>query len=250
MILDIVNTDLSVFFHDEILALIAYVLLYLTYYFGSDFAFVKKFRARFKESADDFEQSIYFRRTMGFFLLGVVPFLLTLFFFDQPITAYGIGFPSGQYAILWFLIPTAVLVSGSIFRSSKGIDTAYYPEVRKKVWTRRRTIQNALFWAVYLLGYEFAIRGVVFFSSLYAFGLWPAIIINSVIYSLIHIFKGVKEAFGAFFLGILFCLITYYTNSIWIAFLIHLAIAVINDVKAVHASFITNDDSEKTASIR
>lgn len=230
------NTDLSVLFHDEILALTAYVLLYLAYYFGSDFAFVKKFRARFNESVDDFEQSVYLRRTIGFVLLGVIPFIIALIFFDLPITTYGIGFPSGPYAILWFLIPTAVMVSGSVFRSSKGINAAYYPEVRKKDWTKRRSIINAVFWAVYLLGYEFAIRGMVFFTSLYAFGLWPAIIINSVIYSLIHIFKGVKEAFGAFFLGILFCLITYYTNSIWIAFLIHLAIAVINDVKAVRAS--------------
>jgi len=86
------------------------------------------------------------------------------------------------------------------------------------------------------LGYEFAIRGMLFFACLYAFGLWPAIIINSVIYSLIHIFKGYKEAFGAFFLGILFCIITYYTNSIWIAFVIHVLMAVINDIKAVKAS--------------
>jgi len=240
------NMDLSVLFQDESLALIAYVLLYLTYYFGSDFVFMKKFRVRFNESVDNFEQSVYLRRVIGFVLLGVIPFIIALIFFDQPISAYGIGFPSGQYAILWFLLPTAVMVSGSIFRSSKGIDTAYYPEVRKKVWTQRRSIINAVFWAIYLVGYEFAIRGMVFFTSLYAFGLWPAIIINSVIYSLIHIFKGAKEAFGAFFLGFLFCLITYYTNSIWIAFLIHLAIAVINDVKAVYASSKKNDVREKT----
>jgi len=249
MTMAISNTDLSVLLNDEILALIVYVLLYLTYYFGSDFAFVKKFRARFNESLDDFEQSVYLRRTIGFVLLGVIPFIIALIFFDQPITAYGIGFPTGKYAFLWFLIPSFVLVAGSVFRSNKKIDTAYYPEVRKRVWTQRRSIINAVFWAIYLLGYEFAIRGMVFFSSLYAFGLWPAIIINSVIYSLIHIFKGVKEAFGAFFLGILFCLITYYTNSIWIAFLIHFAIAVINDIKAVQASSkIINDVKEPMSS--
>jgi len=248
MILAISNTELSYILNDEILALIAYVLLYLTYYFGSDFAFMKKFRTRFHESADHFEQSVYLRRTMGFVLLGVIPFFMALIFFDEPITAYGIGFPSGKYAILWFLIPTAILVGGSIFRSGKTIDTSYYPEVRRKTWTPRATIVNAGFWVLYLLGYEFAIRGVLFFSSLYAFGLWPAIMINSVIYSLIHIFKGAKEAFGAFFLGILFCLITYYTNSLWIALIIHVLLAIINDIKSEKASSKLISDVGKTAS--
>jgi membrane protease YdiL (CAAX protease family) len=105
--------------------------------------------------------------------------------------------------------------------------------VRKATWDKKRIIVNAACWALYLLGYEFALRGMVFFTSLYAFGLWPAVIINSVIYSLIHIFKGPQEAFGAFFLGVLFCLITYYTNSFWIAFIIHASMAIINDLKAL-----------------
>ncbi|MDD4184858.1 MAG: CPBP family intramembrane glutamic endopeptidase [Candidatus Izemoplasmatales bacterium] len=235
MIILAYNAELSFLLKDEIIAIVAYAFLYLTYYFFSDFPFVKKYRSRFQESSADFERSVYLRRTMGLILLGIVPFVLALIFFDQPITSYGIGLPSGQYAYLWFLIPTILLVMGSIFRSNKAIDTSYYPEVRKKTWTSRRHFVNAGFWAVYLLGYEFAIRGFVFFSSLYAFGLWPAVVINSILYSFIHIFKGFKEAYGAFFLGILFCLITYYTDSIWIAFIIHVSMAVINDIKAVKA---------------
>lgn len=240
MIKTIFLTELSVLFNEELIALIAYAFLYLTYYFCSDFSFVKKYRARFNETPDDFELSVYFRRTMGFILLGIIPFLGALYFFERPIIAYGIGFPSGPYAYLWFIVPTIVLLLGSLFRSSKTIDINYYPEVRKKTWTTRRHLLNAGFWGLYLLGYEFAIRGIVFFTCLYAFGLWPAIIINCVIYSFIHIFKGAKEAYGAFFLGVLFCLITYYTNSFWIAFLIHVLIAVINDIKAVKAANIVN----------
>lgn len=236
MILAITNTDLSVLLDDPFIALIAFLFLYLTYYFGSDFGFVKRFRERFNETPEAFETSVYLRRAGGFLLLGVIPFLIALFFFDQPILSYGIGFPSGKYAFLWFLIPVAVIVTGSLLRSEKKVDTAYYPEVRRKNWDRKALLINAGTWALYLLGYEFAIRGMLFFSCLYAFGLWPAIVINCVIYSLIHIFKGTKEAYGAFFLGILFCLITYYTNSFWIAFIAHSLLAIINDLKAVKAS--------------
>ena len=237
----IINTELSYLLKDEIIALVLYVFLYLTYYFFSDFSFVKKYRSKFNETSTDLEKSVYLRRFVGFILLGFIPFIITLIFFDKPLIDYGLGLPSGKYAILWFLIPTIVIGAGSVFRSSKKIDITYYPEVRKMTWTRKRTITNAIFWGVYLLGYEFAIRGFLFFSTLYAFGLWPAIIINSVIYSLIHIFKGSSEAYGAFFLGILFCLITYYTNSFWIAFIIHVMLAVINDIKAVNASRISSN---------
>jgi len=233
--------NVSFLLQDSMIALIAYVFLYLVYYFGSDFPFVKKWRARFKENTHDFEASVYFRRTLGFVLLGVIPFFIALFAFDRTIGDYGVSFPRGANALWWALIPFVLIVGVSLIRPSKKIDITYYPEVRKNDWPIKRTIVNALFWSLYLLGYEFALRGFVFFSSIYAFGLWPAIIINSVIYSLIHIFKGPQEAFGAFFLGVLFCLITYYTNSFWIAFIIHALMAIINDIKAVNALKLINN---------
>jgi membrane protease YdiL (CAAX protease family) len=237
--------NLQVLLSEELVALISYVLLYLLYYFGSEFAIIKKFRARYHETSDNFEQSVYLRRLLGFILLGIIPFFITLFYFTGPLTQYGLGFPSGNNALLWFLIPTILIVGGSIVRPKRMIDRSYYPEVRQKEWTKRHTIINAFFWTIYLLGYEFALRGMVFFTSVAAFGLYPAIIINSVIYSLIHIFKGRQEAFGAFFLGVLFCLITFYTNSIWIAFIIHAAMAIINDIKAVKAAKVTETQVDK-----
>ncbi len=235
--------EFSVLLNEEVIALLIYPLLYLLYYFGSDFPFVKKFRLRFNESKEDFEKSVYFRRSLGFVLLGLIPFFVTLFYYQKPLADYGLGLPSGEHALWWSLIPLAAVLIISFVRPSSGIDLSYYPEVRKKEWTKQRTIINAVFWAVYLLGYEFALRGMLFYTTLYAYGLFPAIAINSVIYALIHIFKGPKEAFGAFFLGILLCLITYYTNSIWVAFFVHVVMAVGNDIKAVNAV----NKSKKTA---
>jgi len=236
--------DFSVLLNEEVIALLIYPLLYLLYYFGSDFPFVKKFRARFNESQENFEKSAYFRRSMGFVLLGLIPFLVTAFYFKKPLSAYGLGLPSGEYALYWSLIPLAVVFLVSLLLPAKKINLSYYPEVRKKTWPLSRTIINAAFWAVYLLGYEFALRGMIFYTTFYAYGLFPALAINSFIYALIHIFKGPKEAFGAFFLGILLCLITYYTNSIWMALIIHIAMAVINDIKAVNATKKSEKASE------
>lgn len=236
--------DFSSLLNEEIVALIIYPLLYLTYYFASDFPIIKKFRNRFGETKDNFEQSVYFRRSLGFVLLGLIPFFVTLFYFQNPLGDYGLGLPSGEYALWWSLVPLAAVLVVSFALPGNNIDLSYYPEVRKPEWTLKRTVINAAFWAIYLLGYEFALRGMLFYTTLYAYGLWPAIAINSAIYALIHIFKGPKEAFGAFFLGILLCLITYYTNSIWVAFIIHVVMAVANDIKAVNAAKKVNNSAK------
>ena len=48
-----------------------------------------------------------------------------------------------------------------------------------------------------------------------------------------HISKGKGEAFGAFFTGILFCVIAYYSGSFIIPLVLHLVLAVGNDLKAI-----------------
>ena len=97
--------DLHILLNDEMIALIAYVFLYLLYYFGSDFAFVKKIRLRFKESKVYFEPSVYLRRTLGFMLLGIIPLILVLIVFERPVLDYGLALPTGPSVWLWFLIP-------------------------------------------------------------------------------------------------------------------------------------------------
>ncbi len=232
----IMNIDLTFLSNEALIAMLAFTFLYLTYFFSEDFKLAKKVKSRLNETKEEAEKIIYYRRIRGFVLLGLVPFLIVLIFFDRPLTDYGLGLPSGDYTYLWLLGSIIVIVGGSLLKSKKSIDVTYYPEVRKKYWGVGRILMNSAFWTIYLLGYEFGLRGMVFFACLYAFGLWPAIIISTMIYSLIHIFKGAFEAYGAIFIGILFCLVIYYTNSIWIVLFVHVLMAVINDIKAVQAS--------------
>lgn len=73
----------------------------------------------------------------------------------------------------------------------------------------------------FLFFYELFFRGVLFHSSLVFTSLWGAIIINLILYTLIHFFNSKKEIIGCIPFGIVLCLFSYYTNSIWPAFLIH-----------------------------
>ena len=104
-----------------------------------------------------------------------------------------------------------------------------YPQIREKKWTIKLVIISALGWILYLFAYEFMLRGFLLFSCFYAFGIWPAIIINIGIYSLVHVSKGMKEAIGAIPLGLILCLLTLKSGSIFTAFIIHITMALSNE---------------------
>ncbi|MBW6536391.1 MAG: CPBP family intramembrane metalloprotease [Mariniphaga sp.] len=92
---------------------------------------------------------------------------------------------------------------------------------------------NLLGWFLYLLGYEFLFRGILLFSLVEPLGVWPAIAVNIALYSATHIPKGLAEAIGAIPLGLIFCLLTLASGTIWIAFIVHVAMAWTNSLTSV-----------------
>ncbi len=223
-------------FTEDIIMLMVFLSGYLLYYFSYESRWVQQLAVKLGDQDNRKEYSIHIPRLIGFLLLGVFPFLVMILFFDQPAAAYGVQLPNGEFTavILLVIIPLTVLVS--FFRGTRGINTDFYPQVRLADWTTHTHLRNIASWFLYLLGYEFILRGPLFFTCLQAYGLVPAVAINSVIYSLIHIHKGKGEAFGAIFLGILLCLIAYQTHSFLIPFMVHVILAIGNDLKALQAA--------------
>lgn len=80
---------------------------------------------------------------------------------------------------------------------------------------------------VFLFSYEFFFRGVLFFSLLELNGRFLAITITTLLYVLIHIFDTKKELIGAIPFGIILCLFSYYSHSIWMAFIIHITLSLV-----------------------
>src|SRR5436190_4927522 len=67
----------------------------------------------------------------------------------------------------------------------------------------------------FLICYEFFFRGCILFSCIDLFGTVPAIIINLVLYALIHSFNGKKEMYGSVPFGLMLCLFTIWYESVW-----------------------------------
>jgi len=128
------------------------------------------------------------------------------------------------------LILAALLIPmGAV--NAKGKDhLAMYPQVRMAKWNPLEYIGNILSWGLYLLGYEFLFRGILFLGLLPFVGLYAAVFINTVLYALAHLYKGKKETLGAIPLGFVLCLITAQTETIWTAFAVHWIMATNNFV--------------------
>jgi membrane protease YdiL (CAAX protease family) len=128
-----------------------------------------------------------------------------------------------------FVLALLLIPLGAI--NAKGKEhLSMYPQVRMKKWNSIEYAFNILSWGLYLLGYEFLFRGILFLGLIPFTGLYPAILINTLLYALAHLYKGKKETLGSIPLGIVLCLITSHTETIWTAFFVHWIMATNNFV--------------------
>jgi membrane protease YdiL (CAAX protease family) len=77
----------------------------------------------------------------------------------------------------------------------------------------------------FLISYEWFFRGCILFSCIDLFGTVAAVIINLVLYALIHSFDGKKEMCGSVPFGLMLCVFTIWYQSVWPAILLHLLLS-------------------------
>jgi membrane protease YdiL (CAAX protease family) len=166
------------------------------------------------------------RKISGFLLLGVIPAIAAVLFFK--VSPGQAGFVMGSTLKLWpWIIGSSLFFITLNFFNSKNTDLrAMYPELRLKDWTAPGLAIAVGGWILYLAAYEYLFRGLLLFSSLEAFGLWPAVTINLALYTALHLPKGMKEAIAALPFGALICYLTIKSGSIVPAVFIHALQAV------------------------
>jgi membrane protease YdiL (CAAX protease family) len=172
---------------------------------------------------------IVIQRLIGVFFFGVLPVLAVLFVFQRPFSQYGLNLDNIPANLMWIGILSPVVVLLNYINARKPGNLEMYPQIRKKKWTRGLVVLSAVSWTAYLVAYEYMFRSFLLFSCYYAFGATMAIVINTSLYSLTHVPKGFKEAIGAIPLGIILCILTLKTGNIWIAFIVHVVMALSNE---------------------
>lgn len=172
---------------------------------------------------------VLLKRIVGMFCFGVVPMLVLYATTGLTWAAYGVAAIVTPAVFYWTFGLSALLIFMTA-RSTRHPDSlAQYPEIRTLRWSRSLLLWSALSWMGYLLAYELMFRGFLLFSCARAFGAWPAIVINTAIYALVHVPKSAKEGIGAIPLGLLLCVITLQTQTIWVALLVHWVLSLANE---------------------
>lgn len=179
---------------------------------------------------------IYMTKWVGFLTMGLLP-LIVLFILNptRDLAYYGLNFRSDT--LLFNAVVTiglaVILIPLVSFSAKKQKNLVNYPQIRAQNWDTKTFRYNLLGWAVYLFGYELLFRGLLLFPLVEAYGIWLAIAINVALYSATHIPKGLDETIGAAPLGFVLCLLTLMAGNIWIAFLVHVAMAWTNSLTAL-----------------
>lgn len=82
---------------------------------------------------------------------------------------------------------------------------------------------------LFLIVYEFFFRGAVLFIMIEDVGVVTAVIVNLILYVLVHWFDK-KERYGSIPMGIILCCTTIYYQSVWPAIIIHLSLALSHEI--------------------
>lgn len=161
---------------------------------------------------------LHLRHAGGMIVIGVLPAILLLNTPDE-ILIWPDPFNLIQaltFSIAALLLVAIVLASRDSLPTVKNIDHKYFIT---NVWV------HLLLRSSFLACYEWFFRGCILFSCIDQFGIPVAIIINLVLYSLIHSFNGKKELYGSLPFGLLLCVFTIWYQSVWPAILLHLILS-------------------------
>lgn len=174
-------------------------------------------------------RQVVFERLLGVLFFGILPLATIVIFFEKGVSSYGISSGNLLLSLYWVLGLSPLLILMNYFNCKKEDNLAMYPQIRVNEWDTQLLLLSAFSWTAYLLAYEFMFRGYLLFVSVEYLGVWPAIALNIAIYALVHVPKGIKEAVGALPLGVVLGIITIQTGTIWVAFVVHVVLALSNE---------------------
>ena len=216
--------------------IIAALVFFVIYWFTAQ---SEKIKQRFYKKYDFDTAStkhIFFTKYFGFISMGIAPTIICLIMIPELTLAdYGLSIipETTFFTTAWTLGLSALVIPLAYFSAKNPKNLVNYPQIRTKEWTKKTLFINLLGWALYLFGYEFLFRGTLLIPLVEPLGLWTAIAINIALYSATHIPKGLDETLGAIPLGLVLCLLTVASGTIWIAFIVHVAMAWTNSLTAL-----------------
>lgn len=164
-----------------------------------------------------------------FVLMGVVPAMIVKFAFRQSLADYGVGLGNRLRTVRSFLILAPLLLLIVYFGSSDPGLRAEYPLNPNIGQSKAMFGLHACCNLIYLMGYEFLVRGFVQIGLSDRIGRTNALLVQVLASVLFHLGKPWAETFGAFGVGILWGILAYRTRSLVSIILQHALVAIALD---------------------
>jgi len=166
-----------------------------------------------------------FRMLNYLHIVGIV-FMLVIPFMGASLPVFLFSFPDkisvGQAIIFLFCFFTLAFFPWGQF-SGKNYKTEYTLSSLPSV------LLYGSLRSVFLVSYEWFFRGLLLWSVCLWLGIVWSIVINTVLYTLIHIHKNKNELIGCVPFGLLVCVFTLWWQSVWPAIIFHLEIMIIHE---------------------
>lgn len=167
-------------------------------------------------------------KVWGLFVLGGIPAAMLMAQFGLSLADLGVAWPSQWPTHV--MLAWSALIAGTLVMTVVGEKEVAknYPQMKARVWSASTLGWSALGWMCYLAGYEVMFRGYLLFPLAAMLGVWPAIGISTMIYTVMHFHKGMGETLACLPAGVLICWITLQTESVFLAWAGHAVVALFN----------------------
>jgi len=154
---------------------------------------------------------------------GMIIMILIPVFFLQVLPENLFAWPKDATGIqVLVLMITGLIV---LTLSANEVDKITDEKATINRWSSFHAVLHVILRNSFLVCYEWFFRGIVLFACVSAFGIIPALLINIVLYSLIHSFNGRKEFLGSIPFGIVLCVFVLWWQSVWPAVLLHMLLS-------------------------
>jgi membrane protease YdiL (CAAX protease family) len=108
-----------------------------------------------------------------------------------------------------------------------------YPPIRNSVWSLGLLFKSTVTWTIFLFCYEMIFRGIFLFYTIEKMGLLQAVLLNTVVCSLVHAMKSKREALMSIPMALLLCYIAWTGGSFWYSAFLHVALAIVHEISSI-----------------
>ena len=168
---------------------------------------------------------LFIRLIAGIFFLGICTATLSA---KRNIDSEIFTPAWGEYEIpVWVLMAAAIIVGTlSAFKKISPANSSIH------FLPLHIPLSFILIRTLFLIVYEFFFRGVMLFIMIEDVGVTAAVIVNLILYTLIHWFDN-KERYGSVLMGIILCSVSIHYHSVWPAIIIHLSLALSHEITLI-----------------